>query len=274
MKDIRISMAQMPSVPGDIDGNLERMIHLTETAEGSDIICFPELSLTGYRVPGSELHAVGADDGIIKKISAGAVRCGIAAAFGFAEKGNDGIYISHGLADIDGTVSVHRKTHLGKFEKECFTPGDTFSVISTGKAAIGFQICGESHFPEISTCLTYRGAELMLMPFASPLDAGRRVDTWKKYLPARAYDNGVFAAACNAVKADGTGGGAIVIDPKGNVIAEDRTGGASILTADLKGNMMNRVPVNERKSMREIDFFGSRRPELYHDVTRPPVRRT
>jgi len=258
----------MASVPGDISGNTEKMLSFVKEAESSDIICFPELSLTGYDLPGSAAHALDIDHGALASISAAARKKNIAIAFGFAEKDDHGAYISHALADADGNVTVYRKTHLGKFEKEHFTPGNEFAVIDTKKVRIGFQICIESHFPEISTCLAYRGAELVLMPFATPTDAARRTELWKKYLPARAYDNGVFVAACNHLK-NGKGGGAVIIDPRGNIISEEVGGNETILTADLKGDMTERVHIGERTNMRETDFFGSRRPELYSDVILP-----
>jgi predicted amidohydrolase len=257
-------MVQMSSAPGDVEGNLRKIVSFAEEAKGSDLICFPELSLTGYGAP---VHAVRTDDAAIRGISAAAAEHGIAIAFGFAEKSDDKVYISHGLACGDGTLTVHRKTHLGKKEREHFAPGNEFGVVCTEKANIGFQICIESHFPEISTCLTYRGAELILMPFALPMEIGQRMSIWKKYLPARAYDNGVFVAACNCLK-DGRGGGAMILDPRGNILAEDGCGRESMLTADLRGSMADRVPIDERKSMKGMDFFGSRRPELYSDVTR------
>ena len=272
MKNVRLSMAQMSSVPGGIDANLEKMLSFVKEAKGSDIICFPELSLTGYELPGSAANALDVNDAAVAEISAAAANNEIAIAFGFSEKEGERRYISHALAGADGKLTVYRKTHLGKFEKECFASGNGFVVASTEKAKIGFQMCVESHFPEISTCLAYRGAELILMPFATPMDATRRTELWKKYLPARAYDNGVFVAACNHVK-NGKGGGAIVIDPRGDVIAEDACGNNAILTADLNGKMTERVNIDERKNMRETDFFGSRRPELYTDVTLPLARR-
>jgi len=272
MKDIRLSMVQMSSVPGDIDRNTEKMLSFVKEAKSSDIICFPELSLTGYELPGSAAHAVDVSDAAISKISAAAVKNNIAIAFGFAEKDNGHVYISHALAGADGKLTVYRKTHLGKFERECFVQGNEFVVTDTKKAKIGFQMCIESHFPEVTTSLVYRGAEIVLMPFATPMDVKRRMEIWKKYLPARAYDNGVFVAACNHMK-NGKGGGAIIIDPKGDVVAEDISGKEGLLTADLDGKKAERVHVDDRKNMRETDFFGSRRPELYSDVTLPPVRR-
>jgi len=262
-------MVQMASVPGNVEKNLERMLSFVKEAR-SDIICFPELSLTGYEVPAS--RALDLSDIALARISAAAKENGTAIAFGFVEKDGERRYISHALADAHGKMTVYRKTHLGKFEREHFVPGNVFVVADTEKAKIGFQMCIESHFPEMTGCLAYRGAELVLMPFATPMDAARRVDIWKKYLPARAYDNGVFVAACNHVK-NGKGGGAVIIDPRGNVAAEDVSGKETILTADLKGDMTERVSIDERKNMRETDFFGSRRPELYTDVTLPPARR-
>ncbi|MDR2866005.1 MAG: hypothetical protein LBV13_01155 [Methanomassiliicoccaceae archaeon] len=266
MKDVRISMVQMSSVPGDPEHNLEKIKAFIRDAEGSDIICFPELSLTGYAM--SAGYAVAADDALIKEISRTASENGIAAAFGFAEREGERMYISHGITGKDGTLSIYRKTHLGVSEKKHFTPGSRLTTIGTDKVRIGLQICAESHFPEVSACLRYRGAELILMPHAWPGDAGRRTDLWRRYLPARAYDNGVFVAACNSVVNDG-GGGTMVLDPKGRTIGEDSSNRESMLTVILDGSMILRVPPEERKSMRDTDFFSSRRPELYSDVTRP-----
>jgi predicted amidohydrolase len=92
-----------------------------------------------------------------------------------------------------------------------------------------------------------------------------------KYMAARAYDNSVFVAAVNLVGGDGAGsqfcGGALVLDPKGNPVAEKFDGLEGMLVADLDASLSNTVRLKKSKSMRDSFFLDCRRPELYGPVT-------
>ena len=109
-------------------------------------------------------------------------------------------------------------------EKAVFTPGDEFPV-TAGSIKAGMQLCWESHIPEISGLERGRGAELLLVPYASAMSGARCEENWSVHLPARASDNGAFLLACNLLfppKAEGappTGGGLAAYDPKGRRIA-------------------------------------------------------
>jgi predicted amidohydrolase len=87
---------------------------------------------------------------------------------------------------------------------------------------------------------------------------------------ARAYDNAVYLAACNLVGEDGTGhsfcGGALVIDPKGNIIAESFDNRENMLVVDLEPEMINLIRRGESRSMRHSFYLAGRRPELYTDL--------
>jgi predicted amidohydrolase len=260
---MKLSMIQMTSVLGKTEDNLKKILGFVSDAADSDIICFPEMSLNGYssKVPDDLL--MDADDDHIQKIRDAATASGTTVVFGFAERSGDRRFITQAVAGSDGSMNLYRKTHLGKFERDGFDAGDSFLTVKTKNAVIGIELCSECHFPEISTILALRGAEIILAPHASPLDASRRVGTWNRYLPARAYDNGVFAAACNAVP----GGGVLILDPKGNRIAEDSAGKDSCVTVALDLDRIERTPMDNRKTMKDIDFLGSRRPELYSELS-------
>ena len=70
MEPMRISMVCMRSIVGDIDNYSKRMLELIDqlSSEGSDLICFPELSLTGYSSQSSTRYAMSLDDPAIKRI--------------------------------------------------------------------------------------------------------------------------------------------------------------------------------------------------------------
>ena len=97
--------------------------------------------------------------------------------------------------------------------------------------------------------------------------SGDRRELWLKYLPARAYDNAAFVAACNLVGQVEGGrrfsGGLMVFDPRGLVAAEAGGAGEEMLLVDLPAKTINNIRSGEARSMRENFFLRFRRPELY-----------
>lgn len=273
MEPIRIALVQMQSETGMIESNLNKICNFTRNAarQKVDAICFPELCVQGYhreKTPPLAESVPGENSRAISRLSR---EEGVIIMAGLAEKSSQGKpYITQLLAFPDGKVEAYRKTHLGKSEKPYFSQGEDLPVFNTEKAMFGVQICWDLHFPEVSAILSLKGAEIIFAPHASPTIVGDRREIWLKYLSARAYDNTVFLAACNLVGGDGTGqsfcGGAMVIDPKGNVLAEDFNGGESMLIAELDPAMLNKIRRRESGSMRHSFYLEGRRPELYGDL--------
>jgi len=175
------------------------------------------------------------------------------------------MFITQAISDREGKMHIYRKTHLGRKERIKFVPGTDLPVFKLPEAAIGIQLCWESHFPDITTKMRKMGAELILIPYASPRPPGDRRDIWMKHLPARAYDNGVFVGAVNAVGDNGTelvfGGGIMIFDPKGNVIGEHFSDENSVITIRLSSTLRNRLGTDDE--MKNTDYFLYRRDELY-----------
>lgn len=267
MERMRLSMVSMNTAVGDIEGNLGKILSYSERAvsEGSDLVCFPELSLTGYSTDRSPGLAMGFDDPHVQRIVDASSELGIAICFGFVE---DGPYITQAVAE-DGVVKgSYRKTHLGEREAPVFKRGDTFPVIQLDKARIGVQTCWESHFPQITASYAFQGADIVLMPHASGLGGERRRVAWNKVIPARAYDNTVFVAACNMYGDNGYGvefgGGVSVADVRGNILAEDYSG-ECMVTVDLDPTEMDRIRAPGYESMRDLYFLDKVRPDIYID---------
>ncbi len=265
MKDLRLAMVQMRSVVGNIDDNFEKMNEYIDTASKNeaDIICFPEASLTGYSTSYSESDMLSSDCSHIKKLENIAHSKNMVIVFGLIEKAASSIYMTQAVVCRNETM-LYRKTHLGSREEGRFTRGEELPVIESDNAVIGVHLCWESHIPDISTVLRSKGAELILIPHASNLIGLKRKEVWMKSLVARAYDNSVYVAACNAVgdNACGSvfGGGILVLDRKGNVICEDFKGKESVIFADLKTYSHND---DEGNLMGDVRYFKRRRPELY-----------
>ena len=261
MRTVRLRMVQTSPVVGDTGNNIDRMLDFVDRRH--DVICFPEMCLTGYVTENASEHSMDADSEPVRRLAEAAYENNTTIVFGFPERSEQSICITQAIAAPDGRLELYRKTHLGRFESGWFVPGDGFICTETEKISVGLQLCWESHIPDISTTLRHMGAELILNPHASFKDPGRRTDLWKKYLPARAYDNRVFFAACDML-GDGKGGGMIVLDPDGNIIAENSSADECALDCELDAKLLRRRSPDDESTMAGTDFFLKRRPELYH----------
>ncbi|WP_066639789.1 nitrilase family protein [Desulfolucanica intricata] len=272
MKDIKIAVVQMQAVAGEIEKNLEKIVEFVNQAAAQkvDIICFPELCIQGYNRGRAYLMAEIIPGESSQKISHLAQDKKMTVLVGIAEKSkNDMPYITQLVAFPDGTLKKYRKTHLGKSERSYFTAGNDFPIFKTEKAILGVEICWDLHFPEVSTILALKGAEIIFAPHASPKIVGDRKGIWLKYLTARAYDNSVYLAACNLVGSGGGQqnfcGGALILDPKGNVIAEAFNDREELLVANLDSKLINTIRQSKTATMRNSFYLDARRPELYKE---------
>ncbi len=267
LKNLKLALVQMRSILGDLHANLEKMMAFVDRAaeEKTDIICFPEMSLTGYSSEYGPEDVISDDDPVVETVRNAACKKDIAVIFGFMEKnGEDLPYLTQLIACPDGTYVKYRKTHLGTREEGRFTCGGSIPVIGTKNAIIGVALCWEAHIPDIFSVLRRNGAELIFIPHASNLGGERRKETWMRYLPARAWDNDVYVAACNSIGDNGrgsvSGGGTIVMNRKGIAIFENFNGTESLDIVELEG--FDRDD-GLSYDMCNIKYFQRRRPELY-----------
>ena len=269
MDEMRLRMVSMGSVVGDIEGNLRTMVSHCRNAASDDVdlICFPELSLTGYSMPDSRSFALSDGDAPIAELSDLSAEIGMAVCFGYVDSGNR---ITQAIVEDGRIVGRYSKTHLGEREVGVMEPGSDFPIIRTSKANVGISLCWEAHFPEISGTYALEGADLILMPFASGLGGERRQSSWDRFLPARAYDNTLFVAACNASGENGRGvtlgGGACIYDVRGFRMAAAE--GMCEVTAVLDPEQMDRIRVGHYESMRDVYFLDKRRPGMYGRLSR------
>lgn len=267
-RDIRIAVVTCRCPVGEIERNLERTRYWAERACRNNVrmVCFPELNLTGYSNREEIVdHAISATGPEMRSLTQSAKDHNIVLLVGFAEKDGAGkIYASHMVITPKGRTAVYRKIHLAPPEVDRFSLGDKLPIFTWSGIRFGIQLCYDAHFPELSTRLAESGADLIFVPHASPV--GRAIDkhrSWMRHLPARAYDNGLFLAACNQSGDNGMGllfpGNAVIFSPSGEIIAARPSGGAQMLIADLKKDRIDHV-----RDHRMRYFLPNRRPEMYH----------
>jgi predicted amidohydrolase len=268
MSDLRIAAAQMVSLVGDTATNLTSIERIVRKAcdRKVDILCLSELCTNGYNAGDNDHPAA-------ETSRSESVRClsdlgrqtGLTFLAGLLERDGSGVFNTQIVFGPDGMHGHYRKTHVPTAENGIWCQGDSLPVFDHPKARFGIEICYDSHFPEVSTELAERGAEILFLPHASGGESGDdNLARWLRYMPARAYDNTVYVAVCNQVGDNGEvrafTGVTFICDARGKVIAETEHGDQEeMIIADLKS-----ADLQEARRNPETFFRYFRRPALYN----------
>jgi len=273
MKDLKIAAVCMKSLPREIDKNLDRIESFVQEASerGVNIICFPELSITGYILDNPHnIYSRIQSEEIVERVIRMAQNEGLIIIVGMIEMTDDPKpYISQVVASPDGLLGIYRKTHLSPHEKESYQAGEKLDVFKNRDITFGVQLCYEAHFPEISTVMALKGADIIFMPHASPRGTPEeKMQSWLRHLTSRAFDNGLYVVACNQVgetrEEFSFPGVAIALNPAGGVIARYGGNQEKMLLVDLKQSELQEI-----REHRMRYFMPNRRPELYKGLIFP-----
>ena len=169
---------------------------------GADIALFPEMWSVGYSIPEDlkelKASAVSADSVFVNSFGELARELQMAIGITFLEEYEPLPRNTLCLFDRFGERKlVYAKVHTCDFGEECrLTPGDDFYVTeldtAQGNVKIGAMICYDREFPESARILMLKGAEIILVPNACPMEINRL-----SQLRARAYENMVGIATVN-----------------------------------------------------------------------------
>ncbi len=205
-KQGKLKIALLQIAPcGTLSENLEKGICSCRKAKegGADIALFPEMWSNGYRIyerPVEEwkAEAIPADSDFVKAFGSLAQELNMAIGITLLERYGDAPRNSLILFDRFGEQKfVYAKVHTCDFDVERnLTPGEDFYVTTLdtacGEVKVGAMICYDREFPESARILMLKGAELILVPNACPMELNRL-----SQLRARAYENMTAIATCN-----------------------------------------------------------------------------
>jgi N-carbamoylputrescine amidase len=271
-KIITVAAVSQQSPFGGIVHNIEATKIWAQTAKemGADIVCFPELSISGYSLShDNDTIAETVPGPISDKIVQIAQGIDICILAGLVEITGSGLAITQIAAGPEGMLGKYRKIHLSPPEKKYFIPGSDFPVMKHKGVTFGIGLCFDAHFPELSTIYALRGADIIFFPHASPRPetAHEKRDRWLRYLPARSYDNSVYVVACNQV-GDTINGNQfravnLIIGLKGEIIAESFGNREEITISKLDCEEIYKI-----RESRMGHFLSNRSPGNYSDITK------
>ena len=203
MKSFHIALLQLLPEKS-IEENLKKGLDACRKAKlaGADLALFPEMWSTGYNIPENieELKAISIpeDCEFIRAFQDAARELEMAVGITFLEAHEPLPRNSLCLFDRFGNkVFTYAKVHTCDFGEECrLSAGDDFYVadLDTGQGIVkvGAMICYDREFPESARILMLKGAEIILVPNACPMEINRL-----SQLRARAYENMVGIATAN-----------------------------------------------------------------------------
>jgi len=223
---IRISALQMQTAGTDTAANLARIERaaLEASQAGATLLVTPEMGVTSYGGGRAILDlAEPADGPLVARLGEIARSTGVAVVAGFAEKAGDAVYNSAVYTDGADTPSVYRKSHLyGDYERGLFTPEKPSTCLfSHGGMTLGMLICYDVEFPENVRRLAQAGAEMILVPTATPMGASGTFIA-EKMIAVRAFENQIFIVYANNCGRDADfvyAGQSVIAAPDGSVLA-------------------------------------------------------
>jgi predicted amidohydrolase len=302
MNDIRIAAAQFENKNGDKNYNLSVIDELSRKAaeKGAQVICFHEQSVTGYtflrdftkeQLTGiAELIPSGESTLQLMKI---AKKNNIVILAGILEKENDKLFKAMVCVDGSGVKAKFRKLHT--FINPHISPGNEYVLFDLFGWTCSILICYDNNVIENVRAVTLMGAQILFAPHVtmctpSPMPGrgfvnpalwenrekdpvalrlefdGPKGRRWLlRWLPARAFDNGIYIVFSNPVGMDGDqlkNGNSLVLDPFGEIIAEVRS-----FDNDFAFGVCTEKKLTQAGGYR---YRNARRPDLYSRILSQP----
>ena len=295
MRDIRIAAAQFEYRDGDKEFNLTRIRELTAqaVAQGAEVVSFPECCISAYsfvqelsKEQLTELAEPVPEGESIQRLMAISTEFEVPLLAGLIERDEDQLYNTYVCVDGDRLVASFRKLHA--FINPHVSSGEEYCVFELRGCRCGILICYDNNIVENVRMTTLLGADIIFMPHVTgclpSVMPGRGVvdpELWKnresdpvalrmelegpkgrgwlmRWLPARAYDNGIYSVFTNPVGMDNgevRNGNSMILDPYGEVISECRNLGDDVCVALCTSEKIDRAGGRR--------YIRARRPKLY-----------
>jgi len=302
MKDIKIATAQFEPRNGDKGYNFSRIEELTGRAagQGARVVSFHELCIPAY----TYLQNLDKEDlfGIAEEVPSGestshliqiAARYNVAVLAGLLEKEGDKVYNTYVCVTAEGMVARFRKLH--PFISKYLSPGNEYVVFDLYEWKCSILICYDNNIIENVRATALLGAEILFSPHVTcctpssmpgrgwvnkKLWENRHVDPdalrWEfdsmkgkgwlmRWLPARAYDNGIYLVYSNPIGMEDDqvkNGNSMIFDPFGEIIAECRSFDDEVIVGQCTDDKLELAG--------GYRYRKARRPELYGHILAKP----
>jgi len=303
MQNLKIATAQFEHRSNDKTYNLSVIKALAgdAAAKGAQVIAFHECSITGYSFARHlskqqmlEMAEFIPEGPSVKELTQFAKESGIIILAGLFEKdADDNLFKAYVCVGPEGLIAKYRKLH--PFINPHLTAGNEYVIFDLFGWKCSILICYDNNIIENVRAVKLLGADIVFMPHVTmctpstrpgagfvdpalwnnreidPTSLRQEFDSLKgrawlmKWLPARAYDNAIYAVFTNAIGMDDDqlkNGCSMIIDPFGDIVAECRSFDNEFVVATLTPQKLTDAGGHR--------YINARRPELYGDILAAP----
>jgi NAD+ synthase (glutamine-hydrolysing) len=239
---MRLALAQINTVVGDLDGNAELIRRRLAEAKDrhADLVVFPELAVTGYPPEDLLLRPSFVQAAQAKAEELAREARGIVALIGVPWFDRD-LYNACAVCAAGEIKTVYRKRFLPNYgvfdEDRYFAPGRDLVLLEHGGTLVGPTICEDMWQPgPPATELALAGAQLLVNLSASPFHLLRDRERQEMFA-TRARDNSCFVAFCNSIGGQDElifDGNSLVLDEEGHVLARGPSFEEALLVVDVE----------------------------------------
>lgn len=250
----KVACAQFAPVKAEVSKNLDTIgeIVLQGQAEGADLVLLPETATSGYFLEGGVLEASMTQERLARELwnrLQGKIQRPIDVALGFYQNLDNILYNSAAYLEIlpDGPriVGVYQKFFLptyGVFDEERFVSrGRDLGVFDTRLGRIAILVCEDVWHGVMPTLCAVSGAQVVLVPAASPARGFNGTDVenhdrYRRLFRAVSEEHGVFCASAQLVGFEGGKGfigGSMVVNPFGQCLGEAPVADPHMLVAEI-----------------------------------------
>ncbi|MEW6103347.1 MAG: NAD+ synthase [bacterium] len=265
---LRIGISQINTTVGDIEGNCRKIREYIEKAKElkTDIIAFPELSITGYPPEDLLLKPKFVSDNLkglnelAKEIS------DIVAIVGFVDRKEGNLYNASAIIHKGRIKKIYHKMLLPNYgvfdEKRYFKEGSDFCIFKFSGISFSVNICEDIWDKKLVKKASSMGVKLIFNISASPYHL-RKVKEREKILSYQAKKNSIFIAYANLVGGQDElvfDGASMVLDDKGRITERKEQFKEDLLIADLDiGEGEEKKPPIPKRKIKPLEPI----PEIY-----------
>ncbi|MFN3405037.1 MAG: nitrilase family protein [Cytophagaceae bacterium] len=303
MDNLQVATVQFENRNGDKDYNLSRIRDLALLAklQGAKVVSFNECCISGYtfardlsREKLLEVAEFVPEGQSVNRLKEIARETDMVILAGLYEKDQEGnIYNTYICVDGDSVIAKYRKLHV--FISPHLSPGSEFVTFDLFGWKCSILICYDNNVIENVRAVTLLGTQILFAPHVtmctpSPMPGRGFVDPvlWEnrktnpvplrlefegpkgrswlmRWLPARAYDNGIYIVFSNPIGMDYDqlkNGCSMILDPYGDILNECRSMDDEVVTATLTKDKLSKSG--------GFRYRNARRPEIYGDILSQP----
>ncbi len=256
---LRVALAQINAVVGDLDGNVRRITDAIARARelGADVVALPELAVPGYPPEDLLLRRSFVEANVAAMGEVARACAGIDAIVGFVDAGDD-IYNAAAIVHDGRIVDVYHKRYLPNYgvfdENRYFQAGNRSPIYVIGGVAVGVSICEDVWYPgEPLRTQALSGAEVAININGSPYHQ-RKHEGRERMLATRATDHAIAMCYVNLVGGQDElvfDGGSFALNERGERIAMAKQFAEDLLVVDIDVNAVRQTRLHDPRRRKE-----------------------